>query len=335
MNPAPSIRLLLPLLMALCSMAPTTSAEVTIDWVTVGGPGNVCDTQPQGCFGSVAETFQIAKFEVTNTQYAEFLSAVAATDSNALYNTSMGSGSSFGGITRSGSPGSYSYSATITHAAMPVNWVSFWDAVRFANWLHNGQPTGGQDNTTTEDGAYTLTPTAILNNTVTRNAGAQVFAPSEDEWYKAAYYDAGALIYFDYPAGTDTQTTCGTPGAAANTANCQSANGYLTNVGSYTGSASPHGTFDQGGNVSEWNEAIISLDRGVRGGDFFLGWNRLAASSRIGLSPTSEDGAMGFRVASSAPAPAVPSMGPTGVATLLGLLVAIACRRLRASPSSA
>ena len=65
------------------------SAEVVIDWVTVGDPGNACDVQPQGCFGSVAEPYRIGMFEVTNGQYVEFLNAVAATDSNGLYSVNM------------------------------------------------------------------------------------------------------------------------------------------------------------------------------------------------------------------------------------------------------
>ncbi|MBW2422485.1 MAG: SUMF1/EgtB/PvdO family nonheme iron enzyme [Deltaproteobacteria bacterium] len=179
---------------------------MVIDWVTVGDPGNACDTQSQGCFGSVAYEYRISKYEVTNAQYAEFLNAVAATDTNALYDNNMDGG--VGGITRSGSSGSYTYSAIAGREDMPVNYVSFWDATRFSNWLHNWQPTGVQDNTTTENGAYTLTPSGIANNTVTRNAGAEVFVTSQDEWYKAAYYDTGAMIYFDYPAGTDTPAAC-------------------------------------------------------------------------------------------------------------------------------
>ena len=115
----------------------------------------------------MAEPYRIAKFEVSNAEYAVFLNAVAATDTNALYHTSMGV--VFGGITRSGSSGSYSYSAIAGREDMPVNFVSFWDATRFANWLHNGQPTGAQGNSTTEDGAYTLTPTGMANNTIARN----------------------------------------------------------------------------------------------------------------------------------------------------------------------
>jgi len=309
-------------------LAPTASAEVVIDWVTVGDPGNACDTQSQGCFGSVADAYRISEFEVTNAQYAEFLNAVAATDTNALYNTNMGSG--FGGITRSGSSGSYTYSAIAGREDMPVNFVSFWDATRFANWLHNDQPTGAQDNTTTEDGAYPLTPTGIANNTVTRNVGAQVYVTSEDEWYKGAYYDPDAMVYFDYPAGSDSQTTCTTPGATANTANCDFVAGDLTDVGDYTGSASPSGTFDQGGNVFEWNDTIISgSSRGLRGGFFGDVPGILAASYRFVLGPAGEFVNVGFRVASPVPASAVPSLSPLGMAVLWAMLGAAGLRRLR------
>jgi len=45
-----------------------------------GDPGNACDTQTQSCFGAVAYSYRISKYEVTNAQYAEFLSAKAASD---------------------------------------------------------------------------------------------------------------------------------------------------------------------------------------------------------------------------------------------------------------
>ena len=64
---------------------------MTVDWVGVEGPGNACDAQPQGCFGAVAAAFRIARTEVTNAQYAEFLNAVAQADPNGLYNPSMAS----------------------------------------------------------------------------------------------------------------------------------------------------------------------------------------------------------------------------------------------------
>jgi hypothetical protein len=222
---------------------------------------------------------------------------VAATDTNALYHWHMGSGRE--GITRSGSSGSFSYGTRAGREAMPVNYVSFYDALRFANWLHNGQPMGPQGNVTTEDGAYTITALGIANNSITRNAGATIFLPSEDEWYKADYYDADSTSYFDYPAWTDTQTVCAAPRATANTANCNRVVNYPTEVGSYTGSASPNGTFDQSGNVMEWNEAIISgSSRGNRSGGWTFNPFSLRAAFGNRTNPTFELHDFGFRVAS-------------------------------------
>jgi len=86
------------------ALAPAASAVMVLDWVTVGDPGNACDPQSQGCFGAVAESYRISRFEVTNAQYAEFLNAVATTDANGLYHVNMGSVgvADFGGITQIG-----------------------------------------------------------------------------------------------------------------------------------------------------------------------------------------------------------------------------------------
>ena len=258
---------LLPLTVLLFALP--AHAEVTLAWVTVGGPGNACDPLESECFGSVAETFRIAEFETTNAQYAELLNAVAATDTNALYNTSMGSG--LGGITRSGSSGSFTYSAIAGRENMPVNFVSFWDATRFANWLTN------------------------------------------DEWYKAAYYDVGAMIYFDYATGTDTESVCSTPGAVANTANCQQAIGDVAEVGSYTNTQSPSGTSDQCGNLHEWNETAFGVRRGLRGGSYAHHPFTCSVGGLGQFLPDNENSAKGIRLAASVPPQAVPALSPVGM----------------------
>ncbi|MDP6547228.1 MAG: SUMF1/EgtB/PvdO family nonheme iron enzyme, partial [Phycisphaerae bacterium] len=122
-----------------------SSAMADIAMVPVGNPGNAADTHGDG-YGGVAYEYKIGKYEVTNAQYAEFLNAVADADPNNLYNTSMGGG--IGGITRGGSDGSYTYTVRTNRGDRPVNYVSWDDTLRFANWLHNGQPTGAQDNST-------------------------------------------------------------------------------------------------------------------------------------------------------------------------------------------
>jgi formylglycine-generating enzyme required for sulfatase activity len=271
------------------------ASAVTLDLVTVDDIGNACDAQSQGCFGAVAYSYEISKYEVSNDQYVDYLNAVAATDTFGVYNAGMAAG--VGGITQSGTSGSFTYSAISGRGGMPVASVSFYDTLRFANWLANGQPTGAQGAGTTEDGSYTITALGIANNTITRNGGATIVLASEDEWYKAAYYDPGTTSYFDFPAGSDTATTCAVAGATANTANCANAIGDLAIVGSYTGAASPYGTFDQGGNVFEWTEDVDATRRVRRGGSYNGIQTQLAAGARSVSNPAVESSFLGFRVA--------------------------------------
>ncbi len=131
---------------------------VTVPVGNAGNAGNADDTHGDG-YGGVAYEYNIGKYEVTAGQYTEFLNAVAKSDPYGLYNEKMANPgfSDYGcKIESSGSSGSYSYSVEGAWANRPVNWVSWGDAARFANWLHNGQPTGAQNDSTTEDGSYDL-----------------------------------------------------------------------------------------------------------------------------------------------------------------------------------
>ncbi len=283
--------------------ADAAQAEVVIDTVTVGDPGNAPDTRYETPgYGNVDYVYNIGKYEVTAGQYTEFLNAVADDDIYGLYNTDMWSHGLGCKIEQTGSSGSYSYSVSPDRAVRPVNYVSLYDALRFANWMHNGQLTGAQDTSTTEDGAYDMS----LGSGVVRKAGAQVFLPSEDEWYKAAYYKGGGVIagYWDYPTSSDS-----VPGRDMNEGTNPGNNAnyfgdpwpidspyYTTVVGEFEWSDSPYGTFNQGGNVGEWNEATIGSYRGLRGGSFNMLDIFLPASFRGSLDPASEHGNLGFRV---------------------------------------
>jgi formylglycine-generating enzyme required for sulfatase activity len=274
---------------------------------TVGYPGNQDDMTG---YGAVAGSFRIAIYEVTNAQYTEFLNAVAADDENGLYADAMGTYPQ-GGILRTGlSPGS-SYSVKEGLAAKPVLFVAFWDAVRFCNWMHNGQPTGPQSPSTTESGAYDLTdPDSISINAVTRDPEADYFLPDINEWHKAAYYDARSAAlggppgddhFWMYPTRSDTAPVAEAPPGGSNSGNFDAAFGALTTVGAYSGSAGFFGTYDMGGNVYEWTETATDLSRIIRGGS----WNDDGPQEQVsswapGFAVDSETHWLGFRVAASA-----------------------------------
>jgi formylglycine-generating enzyme required for sulfatase activity len=141
----------------------------------------------------------------------------------------------------------------------PVIYVSFWDATRFANWLNNGQGSAS-----TETGSYTLgSVTNPVNSSVTRNVGANWVVASENEWYKAAYYDPnkggpGVGGYWLHATQSDTlgQNNPFTDANGANYYDGDYANGGFsgpgtTDVGAYANADSYYGTSDQGGNVFE------------------------------------------------------------------------------------
>jgi formylglycine-generating enzyme required for sulfatase activity len=287
--------------------------------VTVGNPGNTADSRFINSFGfpivvgSVDHVYQIGRYEITAGQYTAFLNAVAKADPNGLYNPAMADTVSSEGanIRRTGSSPNYSYSVAGDWANRPVNYVSFWDVARFANWLHNGQPTGAQGPATTESGAYHQIGNQSLFG---RNVGAKFFIPTEDEWYKAAYHKNDGVTgnYWDYPTVSTTPpiNTLPDPGNHANfydsfgTGNNDYTIGrpyFRTQVGAFANSGSPYGTFDQGGNVGEWNQSVVifSSSRGVRGGWYGANSSLLHASYQGTQDPSFESPLIGFRIAAA------------------------------------
>ncbi len=325
------------LIAACLIVASAASAAIAIDTVFVGNAGNANDSTG---YGAVSYDYHIGTYAVTNAQYTAFLNAVAANDTHGLYNVDMGS-NVHGGISRSGDPGSYTYGVRTATSGpnsgqsmgnMPVNFVSFWDAARFANWLTNGQPTGAQGSGTTETGVYNLNGvTNPVNNTITRNAAAWnaggVAIASENEWYKAAYYSgsptgADGEGYWLYPTQSNTAPTATGPnGDDVNSANYGNAVATVSEVGGYVLVASNYGTFDQAGNVWELNDDLFSTsERGIRGGAFNFNASALQSANRLGSDPTIEFTNLGFRVTSLAPIPE-PSTYAAMFGVLAGLIV--------------
>ena len=396
---------LVALILATVALPNARATPITIDWVTVGNPGNAADTTG---FGAVNYEYRIAKYLVTIQQYTDFLNAAAKSDPYSLYNPSMATNLNVAGISRSGESGAYTYSVIDNGGPSgnrPITLVTWFSAARFANWIQNGQGSGS-----TETGAYTMSTGSITAasrtggvNTYTLSApstlsvgdqvavtglsgtaamtfnvsgvvtsvsdsqftmantntnavatgtgrmtgasataamNAQFYIPTQNEWYKAAYYSpvkGGPDSPGYYAHATQSDSAPGNVvGGGANQANyyngvysvtqlssSSSTQNYLTDVGAFTNSASFYGTFDQSGNVYEWNESISGTSsgspgsrRGAQGGDWDNYLSSLSSSSLSPQSPSAFGRSLGFRLASpvAVPEPSTSAMALAGLA---------------------
>ena len=240
---------------------------ISMDFVTVGNAGNTADATS---YGGVDYNYRIGKYEVTENQW-DAVSGASTTD---LLDD----------------PGYWS-------GDQPVAEISWHESAMFCNWLTSGN---------VAQGAYAINGsgvvTAIDRADAVSTYGTVYVIPTEDEWYKAAYYDpnkSGGAGYWDYPTGSDSAPD-GIDFAGDTQFEAVFYDGYNQghpNDMDDAGALSPYGTMGQGGNVWEWNETLIGSYRGLRGGSFYFIDGFLHASSRHFGYPTFEDSYLGFRVA--------------------------------------
>jgi len=254
-----------------CLLAENTAEPpVKMKFVTVGDLCNRYDdalddtdkTRP----GRVDEIYEIGKYDVTADQYCAFLNAVASDDTHALYDTRMETDENISCIIRKGDPTEYSYFIIDkgdgkNRGDFPVTYVSLYSAMRFCNWMEHHHPIGKQDMTTTESGSYTFQYyQSPLAPSITANNNATYHLPSNNQWFKAAYY-TGQKKYWNY--STESMTAPGNQvGDLPYQANyktgylknkyCQKTPPRITPVGSFTHSASHYGAYDMSGNVFQW-----------------------------------------------------------------------------------
>ncbi len=248
---------------------PIASTHVE-EFVVVGAPGNLSDRniQGQGAYGHVDVEFQISKRQLSHVEYARFLNAVAIGDADGLYHPRMKAGP--GAIRRAGSEGNYRYEVIKNATPAPITHVSWFDAARYCNWRHNGSEAGSDDSKLTEDGAYTLG-----DGIVCRNPGARYFLPTEDEWYKAAYFQPDAKAYNHFEIGVDNKPLI----ASANAEQ-----------------VSPFGIMQYANKTWEWTESPVgTLHQSVRSGAWFLGNNKQAAG-HFYINPSVHYFSVGFRI---------------------------------------
>lgn len=172
-----------------------------------------------------------------------------------------------------------------------------------------------------------------------RNAGALTYLPTENEWYKAAYYKGGGTSagYWDYATQSDTAPTgvtadstgIGSAGSTGNYANYDynadwnASNGNNLTVGT-SGGPSFYGAFDMSGNTGELTDlnGLAGSTRSDRGGGYNSNANYISSNIRYEGAMSAYSGAgypaVGFRVAAIADSPAaVPEPGQVAASLLL------------------
>ncbi len=292
----------------------------TIDFVTIGNPGNANDSGTTGLYsgpyGGVGYGFQMGKYEISEDMIAK---------ANTL-----------GGLL---------ITKDTRGVNKPATSVSWNEAARFVNWLNTSQGYSVAYKFAVNPGDVDYTShTAATANLVLwisgdvgydasnpyRNSNARYVLPSEHEWYKAAYYSGSGTLYFDYATGSNTIPTAVASGTGLGTAVYGFAGSVPADI-TQAGGLSAYGTMGQNGNVFEMHESALdginntSFEfRAIRGGFWLNPESSLRSSSRDSSAPSSSDTLIGFRVAS------VPE--PSSTVLMCGAsLLALARRRRRAA----
>lgn len=223
-------------------------------FVIIGNAGNAADGTTG--YGAVGYTYQISATEITT---AEFTASGVGNGNENYWNDG----------TRTVGPNA------------PATYVSVYEAMKYCNWMTSGDINLGAY--AFSGGVYQSTDRA---SAIT--AYGTVFAlPTEDEWYKAAYFKTDASGYSLYANGTDTVPVAGTD------ANYNQAKEIGTPWSVGSGTAEQNGTYDMMGNVGEWMEDFNGM---LRGGTYGSDEIFLRSSGNLRFDPSNERSSTGFRV---------------------------------------
>ncbi len=264
-------------------------------------------------FGSGSNSFEISFVQISQTNNA----------------TDPASGSKYGAvpyeyrasiyeitqnmITKASNSGLANVTAGGWSNNQPAATLSWYEAAAFVNFLNTNSGKTAAYNLAWSGSAWSMTLQDASNawtlggTNLYRNKNAYYFLPSENEWYKAAYYNPAGTNYFLYPTASSSVPTSVGSGTNPNTAVFYASGpGWgAPAVVTAAGGLSPYGTMGQGGNVREWIEtAANGVNNSTTGQRSTLGgyWGDeafvLSSTNRYAQNPLTEANWLGFRVAS-------------------------------------
>ncbi len=270
--------------------------QFSIEFVPIVGDASSANGTATGwrsSFADPASGYRVAVFEVTNSQWSAFENAYGPVDGQALH--------------------AYDRHSYFTGPNLPVQYVSWYEAAQFVNWLNvsTGHQPAYRFTGTQGTSDYTFATwdadSAEDDTNVFRHKDARYFLPTDDEWVKAAHWNGALLQDYATRAGETTHQGDGVSGSGWNYFD----GGFATDppgpwsVGS--GSRELNGTYDMMGNVYEWTETDFSTTyshaRGTRGGAEISELEWCALDHGVPANAYQEEIYLGFRVAARLPEP--------------------------------
>ncbi|MCA9264391.1 MAG: SUMF1/EgtB/PvdO family nonheme iron enzyme [Planctomycetales bacterium] len=269
-----------------------------IEFLTIGNPGNPSDTTGNpDTAGSVDYVYRIGKFEISR-EIVDKANAEGGLGID-LHDMSFVDGGA--------------------RSQMPATGVSWYEALRFINWLNTSQgfPAAYKFSTQPGDPDYDANvgfeewsegESGFDPANRYRNSGARFYLPTSDEWYKAAFYDpaanGGEGGYWDYPTRSNKApepvSSGNAPGTAVFLQRVEQGPADITQAGG----AGLYGAIGLAGNANEWQETPFRFFddedalRVARGGNWREGAHSFSVNFFPGRFPETGMNDQGFRVAS-------------------------------------
>jgi len=292
--------------------------------------------------GGVSYGYNIGRYEWTTAQEVEFFNAAFDRPASDQIPWLIPPGHWGAVPTTPHTPGGQRWTVPAGNEMLPVGNISWRMAAEYCNWLCNNK---SADRSAFLSGAYDVSTFGYSGNAFTdqpaHTPGARYWIPTLDEWIKAAHYDPnrygpGQGGYWVYSITRDTAPVPGPPPSMGGVgeANFGFDSGpvspFSIPLGAYGAITSPWGLFDTSGGTSEWTEAIHvsfgqNLDRYYEGSHWTSSPGYVVADSIYsygGDFPSLSTFDLGFRIASSLPAPAA-----SVVVCSLGIV--LSCKRRR------